>query len=442
VRPLLTGAALNPVLLFCIKFRDQHMGDPRPINSPFGPVPFGRLAGPVAATRAAVIEPRQAGSAPTSLKILHVLRAPVGGLFRHVVDVTAGQIERGHRVGLICDSGTGGARAEAMLAELAPRLALGVERVPIAREFNLRDIPALWRIARRIKMLKPDVLHGHGAKAAALARLSPTGPHAVRVYTPHGGSLHYFQSGMITSGFYRMLEWLLNRRTDLLLFESTYAADHFRSYVGPSRALPRIGRNGLSEIEFDTVAARPDATDCVFVGELASVKAIDVLIEAIAALKRSGRQVSATVVGEGSERAKLEALAERLDVAEQVRFVGHRPAREAFTLGRVLVIPSRAESLPYVALEAAAAAVPVIATNVGGIPEIFGPHASHLVPPDDVEALVGAIRTALDDPAQGKRVVQAVRQRVRSQFSITGMVESGLAAYRETIALRKLAQSE
>jgi hypothetical protein len=221
------------------------MGDPRPINPSFGPVPFGRLAGPVAPARAPSIEPWQAGFAPNSLKILHVLRAPVGGLFRHVVDVTKGQIERGHRVGLICDSATGGARAEAMLAELAPRLALGVERVPIAREFNLRDIPALARIAQRIKMLEPDVLHGHGAKAAALVRLTAAVPHAVRVYTPHGGSLHYFRSGTITSGFYRTLEWLLNWRTDLLLFESAYAADHFRSHVGPSRALPRIGRNGL-----------------------------------------------------------------------------------------------------------------------------------------------------------------------------------------------------
>jgi glycosyltransferase involved in cell wall biosynthesis len=176
------------------------------------------------------------------------------------------------------------------------------------------------------------------------------------------------------------------------------------------------------------------------VGELGSIKAIDVLIEAIAALKRSGRQVSATIAGEGSERANLEALTERLGVAEQVRFVGYRPAREAFAMGRVLVFPSRAESLPYVMLEAVAAAVPVIATNVGGIPEIFGPHAGHLVPPDDVEALAGAIRAALDDPAQNKRIVQAVRERVRSEFSITAMVENGLAAYRETIALRKFAQ--
>ena len=65
-------------------------------------------------------------------------------------------------------------------------------------------------------------------------------------------------------------------------------------------------------------------------------------------------------------------------------------------MGRMLVIPSRAELLPYVVLEAAAAGVPIIATRVGGIPEIFGPHAEHLIAPDDTTALVAAIAAALE----------------------------------------------
>ena len=97
------------------------------------------------------------------------------------------------------------------------------------------------------------------------------------------------------------------------------------------------------------------------------------LIEALAILKSSGRPVTATIVGEGPDDSKLKAQAERRGLAEEVRFVGFRPAREAFAMGRMLVIPSRAESLPYVVLEAAAAGVPIIATEVGGVPEIFGP---------------------------------------------------------------------
>ena len=113
---------------------------------------------------------------PASLKILHILRAPLGGLFRHVLDVACGQSQRGHRVGLIVDSTTGGARAEAILADLTPRLALGLERIAITRELGPLDLPALRLISRRIKLLAPDVLHGHGAKGAALARLASSAP--------------------------------------------------------------------------------------------------------------------------------------------------------------------------------------------------------------------------------------------------------------------------
>jgi hypothetical protein len=134
--------------------------------------------------------------------------------------VAHGQCQRGHRVGLIVDSTTGGARAEAILADLAPSLELGLERTAIARELGPSDLPALRLISRRVKLLAPDVLHGHGAKGAALARLALSAPHAIRVYTPHGGSLVY-RPGTFIGSFYRSLEWLLKWRTDLFLFESS-----------------------------------------------------------------------------------------------------------------------------------------------------------------------------------------------------------------------------
>jgi len=412
------------------------MGDLRPVGSALDrvlPAPFGAL------TRISGFDPPQVALAPTSLKIVHILRAPLGGLFRHVVDVAQGQIERGHRVGLICDSTTGGARAENILAELTPHLALGVERVPITRELSPRDIYSLWRISRRVKSIAPDVLHGHGAKGAALARLTPSDPQAIRVYTPHGGSLIY-SPGTLSGGFYRALERLLNRQTDLFLFESSYVADLYRSKVAQPRAMVRIVRNGIGEAEFDVVTAKADATDLVVVGELRSVKAIDVLIEALAILNRSGRSVTATIAGEGPDADKLKAQADRLGIADQVHFIGHCPARVAFTKGRIFVIPSRAESLPYVVLEAAAAGLPIIATDVGGVAEIFGSQAAQLIPPDDIGALIAAITAALDDQEQMQCAAKALRTRVRSEFSLRPMVECNLAAYREAIATREVAQ--
>ena len=308
------------------------MGQMRPLPSALAPAD---------ASFATTTHP-QAASSPPSLKILHILRAPLGGLFRHVIDLVQGQAQRGHQVGLFIDSTTGGARAETILAELAPCLALGFERAAIPRELNLRDIYALRRVARRIAALRPDVLHGHGAKGAALARLVPNFGHAIRAYTPHGGSLVYCP-GTISGGFYRSVERILNWRTDLFLFESSYVADLFRAKIGTPRAMVRIVRNGVGKAEFEPVAIQPDATDIVCVGELRPVKAIDVLIEALAILKSSGRPVTATIVGEGPDDFKLKAQAERLGLAEEVRFVGFRPAREAFAMGRMLVIPSRAE---------------------------------------------------------------------------------------------------
>jgi glycosyltransferase involved in cell wall biosynthesis len=411
------------------------MGDMRPLPAMPAPLP----ASADADTRALTAGIPHSAFGPASLKIVHILRAPLGGLFRHVSDVVRGQAERGHRVGLIVDSTTGGTRAEAAFAELAPHLPLGVLRVAIAREIGPSDISALRLIGQRIKLLAPDVLHGHGAKGAALARLAPSAPDAIRVYTPHGGSLVYCP-GTLRGAFYRRLEWLLSWRTDLFLFESSYVADLYRSEVGRPPAMVRVVRNGVGDTEFAPVTVRADATDIVCVGELRPVKAIDVLIEALAILKRSGRRVTATIAGEGPQGPDLKAQAQRLGVADQVHFIGFCPGREAFAMGRMLVIPSRAESLPYVVLEAAAAGMPIIATNVGGNPEIFGSQSAHLIAPDDITALVGAISRALDDPAQLHRVARMVNDRVRSEFSSTTMVENGLAAYREALAIRKLAQ--
>lgn len=399
-------------------------------------MPDMRAAAAEIHTRAAA--PPQAAHAP-SLKIVHVLRAPVGGLFRHVLDVARGQAARGHRVGLIVDSTTGGTRADEVLAELGPQLAFGVQRVPIARQLGPSDIAALRAISRRIALFEPDVLHGHGAKGAALVRLARSAPNAIRVITPHGGSLSY-QPGTLRGGFYRSLEWLLKWRTDLFLFESAYVANLFRSAIGRPPAMVRVVHNGVSEEEFAPVAPEPDATDLVCLGELRTIKGFDVLLAALAQLKTAGRRVTATIAGEGPLDSELKALAARLQVADQVLFPGYRRARDAFAMGRMLAVTSRRESLPYVLLEAAAAGLPIIATRVGGIPEIMGSLADGLVPADDPAALAAAIARALDAPAQTGRAAHLVKSRVRSEFSLSAMVDGGLAAYRETIALRKLAQ--
>lgn len=367
------------------------------------------------------------------LRILHVLRSPVGGLFRYVLDLARLQAERGHAVGIVADSESGGAAAEAKLKELAPLLPLAISRVPMSRHIGPRDVSAVRHVSERARESGADVLHGHGAKGGAYARLAAA--RALRVYTPHGGSLHYSASSPLGL-FYLTAERLLAARTDLFLFESAYAAALFHEKVGTPRALVRVVHNGVLENEFVPIVPAADAADIVFIGELREIKGTDVLIDALGSLARGGRTVTAAIVGDGPDAAALRQRAARQDIGGAARFLGALPAREGFRRGRLLVVPSKHESLPYIALEAGAAGVPMLATNVGGIPEIVGPDADRLAPPGDQKALAAAIAAALDHPQEMAAAAERLRQRIRASFSATAMAEGVLAAYGEVIRQR------
>lgn len=367
------------------------------------------------------------------LKILHVFRAPVGGLFRHVMDLVRGQSANGHQVGIVADSLTGGESADRLLAELAPDLALGANRIPMGRYLGLGDVVAARAVAAAIARVTPDVVHGHGAKGAAYARLAPVPREAIRVYTPHGGSLHY-PPGSIAGTIYIALEKILKVRTDLFLFESEFIRELFIRRIGMPRAMVKVVRNGVTDSEFAEVTPAPSATDLLYIGELRSIKGVTVLIDAIAGLLPSGARLTATIVGDGPDRDALHARARERGIADLVRFRNPTPAREAFALGKVMVVPSYGESLPYVVLEAGAAAKPLVATNVGGIPEIFGPQAARLIKPGDCAALMRALTSAVNDPETMRASAVALRTRIRNVFSIKTMVEDGLCAYAEALA--------
>jgi glycosyltransferase involved in cell wall biosynthesis len=367
------------------------------------------------------------------LNILHVFRAPVGGLFRHVVDLVRGQVARGHRVGIVADSSTGNARSDAIFADLAPALALGLTRIPMRRPLSPLDLPAVLHVTQRIRVSGADVIHGHGAKGGAYARLAIPGHRVVRAYTPHGGSLLLSHSNW-SGRMYLTLERMLLLRESLYLFESAYSGQIFREKIGTPNGIVRVIHNGVAKAEFEPITPAPDATDLVFIGELRPVKGIDILIDAIAALHAAGRPVTATLIGSGPDEAALKAQVARLSLDNAIRYRSAMPAREALTLGRIMVIPSRAESLPYVVLETAAAGKPLITTNVGGIPEIFGSLSDALIPAGDAGALADAIVQTLDDPAAAIALAAELRLRVASSFSVDAMVDGVISAYRQAMA--------
>ena len=156
-----------------------------------------------------------------------------------------------------------------------------------------------------------------------------------------------------------------------------------------------------------------------------------------------GSGLRLNVVGSGPDRTAFEAHAAEAGTGRRPSaFLGPLPARVAFGLGELLIVPSRQESLPYIVLEAAAAAKPIVATSVGGIPEIFGPLAGRLIAPDDVETLVAAIGSALDeDTASRDRLTSQLQAHVAHRFSVAAMADAALAAYREALMRRDAAPS-
>jgi glycosyltransferase involved in cell wall biosynthesis len=370
------------------------------------------------------------------LRILHAVRAPVGGILRHILDLANGQADRGHHVGIIADSLTGGERAEAALAEIAPRLKLGVRRVAIHREPHPADILVWARLMYLIWKLKPDVVHGHGAKAGAFLRMKARSKSSIRVYTPHGGSLHY-PLDTFKGAIYSRLERVLMNSTDLFLFESAFARDTYQRTIGtPTKGLVRCVFNGVTADEFDPIVLAPDATDIVYVGEFRHIKGADLLIDAVARLRADGKPVTLTLAGDGEEINVLKDHIQKHGLAGAARFIGHVKARFGFSKGKLLVVPSRGDSMPYVVIEAAAAGVPMVAANVGGIPEIFGTHTDALFAPNMVGAMADAIETALDDPAGVLARAKSLREWIFMHFSQKAMVDGILAGYRDAFADR------
>ena len=244
--------------------------------------------------------------APSPLRIVHVFRAPVGGLFRHVADLASAQTASGHQVGIVCDASTGGSYEDAILASLAKTLPLGLTRIAMPRQMSPADLWVTGKVWRHLRNLSPDVIHGHGAKGGVYARLAGAMPgqlrHTARVYTPHGGSLHY-DPASLTGRIYFAAERFLGRYTDALIHVCQFEADTYRRKVGVPRCMVRVIPNGLNQDEFVPVEPRADARDLLFLGAFRELKGIDVLLNAIAKLQTKTACASARVLSASRKAA-------------------------------------------------------------------------------------------------------------------------------------------
>lgn len=295
------------------------------------------------------------------LRILHCFRSPVGGIFRHVRDLVEEHSKAGHEIGILCDSSTGGEYEDSLFDDIRPYLSLGLTRVPIRRSISPSDIATMWDTYKKIKSLRPDVLHGHGAKGGVLARLAGSALRVnryrvARLYTAHGGSLHYSRSSF-SGQFVLRMERLQEYFTDALVFICEYERDTYARKVGRPRTKTRLIYNGIGERDFDPIPTRSDAVHFIYVGMLRDLKGPDLFVDAFAKTERLlGRPLSALMIGDGPDRDRYREMMVERGLGKRIGMLPAMRVHEAFSMAQNLVVPSRAEAMPYIVLEGSAPA--------------------------------------------------------------------------------------
>jgi len=364
-----------------------------------------------------------------SLNILQVLRAPVGGLFRHVCDLSKELSAKGHKVGLVVDATSYDAETAKKLKSIEEFVQLGIHPIAIPRLFGVSDLSAPFKVRSLIQELRIDVVHGHGAKGGFHARLAAFGLDGVKkIYTPHGGALHFSpKSG--AGRVFHFLERRLFSLSDNIIFESQYASDTYSTQIGDAGNKGSVIHNGLPASEFTDIPSNNEF-DFVFVGELRDLKGVEFLLRAFEQLEKpDGQKPNLLIIGDGPHRNQFEELAAELNIVDRVDFVGAQPAKNGFARSDAVIVPSLKESLPYIIMEAVAAGKSVIATDVGGIGEIFGKQKSKLIPASSTEALAKTMQNYLKTPAAQNTHKNRLYEHVKSTFSVQKMGEKICSLY-------------
>ncbi len=362
------------------------------------------------------------------VKIIHVFRSPVGGIFRHVRDLLAEQNAKGHEVGIICDSNTGGEYEDSLFEQIMPMLKLGLHRVYMARSISPMDLVTIVKTWRILSSVQPDIVHTHGAKGGFHGRMagsfSSTNAHQVKTYyCPHGGAMHY-GAGSLKGRVFFAAERFLERFTDSLIFVSDYERNAYHEKVGKPVCDEAIVYNGLADNEFEPVDVQKDAADFLYIGMMRDLKGPDVFLEALhLARQKSQSDLKAVFVGDGPDKDNYVAQISRLALQDAVEIHPAMPARQAFAKAKVVVVPSRAESMPYLVLEAIAGHMPIVATNVGGIPEIFLERSAKLVTPGDAQELSDAMQQILTDQKRQAAAIQFAED-LKARFSLQVMADT------------------
>jgi glycosyltransferase involved in cell wall biosynthesis len=378
-----------------------------------------------------------AASTTRPVRVLRVIaRLNVGGPALHVTYLARGLAERGYETTLVAGDVGRGEESMAFVAEHA-----GVEVVTLpglSRELSpLRDALAALRLARLIRRVRPDVVHTHTAKAGAVGRTAAilAGPRRpVVVHTFHGHVLRgYF--GTVGTLVFRTIETILARFSDRLVAVSPEIRDELVSLrVAPRDrfSVVRLGIELEPRVRFDgdpgEVRRRLGIPAGKFVvgwfGRMTAVKRTDDLLTMLAGVRERGVDALLLLVGDGDDRERLEQGAHDLGLARSCLFLGYQEeVAPWYAICDAVVLTSASEGTPVTIIEALAAGRPVVATMVGGVPDVVDEdETGFLVRPHDTHALAERLEILARDPDRRRAMGELGRERVLRRYAVERLV--------------------
>jgi glycosyltransferase involved in cell wall biosynthesis len=390
------------------------------------------------------------------IRVLRVIaRLNMGGPAIHVANLTAGLEPRGYHTTLVAGSL---ARGEDSMAFVADRLGIDVVAVPeLQREVSpFHDARSVRRLTSIIRDVRPHILHTHTAKAGAIARaaalVSGDARPPIVVHTFHGHVLKGYFDPARTAVF-REVERALARSSDVLVAVSPEVRDELvDAGVAPPEkfAVIRLGipleeRLGDSTATLDyrrLYGISDDAFVVGWVGRMTGVKDTDAVLEIVRAARRLGVDAILVMVGDGPDRDRLEGRAHELGIARSTYFVGYQPEVAGYyRLFDAFLLPSVNEGTPVSAIEALASGTPVVATRVGGVPDVVRDGADGLLfEPGDVEAAASRLAGLASDPSLRERLGAAGRERVLARYSVARLVDDVDRLYRSLLSAKGIAR--
>jgi len=392
------------------------------------------------------------------VRILRLIaRLNMGGPALHVAYLTRGLDQRGYETTLAAGSL---ARGESSMAFVAEELGVQVHAVPqLHREVSpVLDPISVARIARLIREVRPHILHTHTAKAGAVGRtaavLAGEARPPIVVHTFHGHVLRgYFDPAR--TAVYREVERSLARVTTRLVAVSPEVRDDLVELgVAPADrfSVIRLGIDldrriveGTSEgSELRGVFGLPEEAFVVgWIGRMTTIKHLPDVLAAVARLRERGVDARLCLVGDGPDREAVEKQAHELGIARSTLFLGYqRDIAPYYRLFDVLLLPSGNEGTPVVAIESLAAGTPVVATRVGGVPDVVSDGVDGLLARvGDVDGLVDALERLAHDPALREEMGRAGRERTLPRYRVERLVDDVDELYRELLAEKGLSEA-